>query len=1044
MNLGPGWCEKRDSDAALFSLLGLLLLLFTGCHQATTDAQVPEPQRSLLEVVDGWRYASFRLDPEWSYESLGSQDQKKELRARRLQLAEVELSLKHRLRNSPDFQTQLEWVWLKLIWQEADAALTFLDQMNPEDPAMVNYARAVAYLIKNDKEPQPMHLFSALHDIDSALKEKPQWPPALFNRGIILQKLGFFKEAVANWEQVLRFEIQSEWRLEAEAHSRDMDRLIRAELLTQQDLAQAMESLDAHVWEPMVDRDTQVVRKFLEEDVILKWAQAQVQNSPKSASLLKHLSWIVDFIKSKDVLLIQAMAEELQEADHLEKLTLARGHLQLGEARAALKQFQFVKASHALRQAAVIFGEAPSVGSLMVIYYQAELLFYQRKRPQAFKAFVALAEQLPPEHYPSLKGRINWMLGLLAQFEVQPLRAEVYLQRALACFQELGEHAHTAGILSLMGENKRFLGQTEAAFNHWFQARSHLSKTFDARRGYALAMFANRLMEDYDPELAPYFLDEAQSHAKALNNPQSEVYTHLMSARAWLRINSHRQALFHLNAAKKLIPSPSEPLWDAMIGQLNLLEAQALLVTSPTKSRALLESAKEKVQTGNRKILEEELYRIRADLHLRLGHTPLAEADLKQSITILEALARETADANQNPSVQRKGREVFEKMIRLQWQAGHAENAWRYAERFKTAITAFPTKTEKVVKDFEQVQANLPDGVALVVYVLGEASSMCWILQKDQIKAISLKPNRKEVATLVERLHRHMTLNESHEAVAKALFAAVIQPVFHGISQEKQWVIVPDGALHSLPFGLLRESESHAYLCETWTLVFAPSVTRYLQSLENYKQQSLSKTSALIVGDPSFDTQQFPQLKPLPGALAEASAVASFFIDHQWLAQDQVTPKALTDAMATAEAFHYSGHVMTGALSARFDHLVLAPSAAKEPGVLYAQTIGKMNLANLAWVNLAACAPNRGREMKRSNGLVAAFLHAGVPAVMAHSWDMDDAQTQAFMTSVYRQLEWGKTPAVALQMAQKDAIQKKLPAKHWAGFQIYGGVPPQN
>jgi tetratricopeptide (TPR) repeat protein len=73
-------------------------------------------------------------------------------------------------------------------------------------------------------------------------------------------------------------------------------------------------------------------------------------------------------------------------------------------------------------------------------------------------------------------------------------------------------------------------------------------------------------------------------------------------------------------------------------------------------------------------------------------------------------------------------------------------------------------------------------------------------------------------------------------------------------------------------------------------------------------------------------------------------------------------------------------------------------------------------------------------------GLTSAFLSAGVPAVVATLWAVDDAVTADLMKQFYRELSGGKTVALALKAAQ-DAIRGQQITEHpfyWAGFVVVG------
>ncbi|MCK4773989.1 MAG: CHAT domain-containing protein, partial [Candidatus Krumholzibacteria bacterium] len=73
-------------------------------------------------------------------------------------------------------------------------------------------------------------------------------------------------------------------------------------------------------------------------------------------------------------------------------------------------------------------------------------------------------------------------------------------------------------------------------------------------------------------------------------------------------------------------------------------------------------------------------------------------------------------------------------------------------------------------------------------------------------------------------------------------------------------------------------------------------------------------------------------------------------------------------------------------------------------------------------------------------GLTSAFLSAGVPAVVATLWAVDDAVTAELMEAFYSELAGGRPVALALKAAQ-NAIRGRRNTEHpfyWAGFVVVG------
>jgi hypothetical protein len=93
-------------------------------------------------------------------------------------------------------------------------------------------------------------------------------------------------------------------------------------------------------------------------------------------------------------------------------------------------------------------------------------------------------------------------------------------------------------------------------------------------------------------------------------------------------------------------------------------------------------------------------------------------------------------------------------------------------------------------------------------------------------------------------------------------------------------------------------------------------------------------------------------------------------------------------------------------------------------------------------VVLSSCASAAGRTRAGEGvaGLASAFLSAGVPAVVATLWPVDDVSTQRFIGRYYEALARGAGAADALMEAQ--AWMRARPDTRapffWAGFVLIG------
>ena len=249
-------------------------------------------------------------------------------------------------------------------------------------------------------------------------------------------------------------------------------------------------------------------------------------------------------------------------------------------------------------------------------------------------------------------------------------------------------------------------------------------------------------------------------------------------------------------------------------------------------------------------------------------------------------------------------------------------------------------------------------------------------------------------------------------------------------------VIVPQESLLLVPFAALLDDD-YRYLVERHTLLSAPS----LQTLGLL--QPANGSGAVVVGDPTMPEVPGFALAPLPGAKAEAIAIAPLLNTTPLLgeaATEAVVVPQLTDArwihLATHGLLDYAGEdkrlTVPGAVA-------LAAGAGQD-GLLTATEIADLSLS-AELVVLSACDTGRG-EITGDGvvGLSRSLLLAGAEQVMVSLWAVPDAPTADLMKSFYQQvtadpnLSYGQ----ALRQAMLEAIEQERTPRDWAGFNLIG------
>ena len=261
---------------------------------------------------------------------------------------------------------------------------------------------------------------------------------------------------------------------------------------------------------------------------------------------------------------------------------------------------------------------------------------------------------------------------------------------------------------------------------------------------------------------------------------------------------------------------------------------------------------------------------------------------------------------------------------------------------------------------------------------------------------------------------------------------------------------IPDKSLHFVPFAALYDSRSKQFLVERFEITTVPSLRLFEESLARYRNLSATAGSRgatlLVVGDPTFDASTFP-LPRLPGAEREAREVAGLYKDSRLhVGSDATRLSFLRDAPA-ANVIHFAGHGVVRSDAPMSSYLLFAAdtsgrtSAMLTAGDLFAAELPRTRLAILSGCHTATGGLS---TTEGPSSLARAFFAAGVPAVVASLWAVEDETTARFFTEYHRALQLGDDPTAALRRTQlawlARAKDEPRNASTWAAFTMFGAT----
>jgi CHAT domain-containing protein/tetratricopeptide (TPR) repeat protein len=246
-----------------------------------------------------------------------------------------------------------------------------------------------------------------------------------------------------------------------------------------------------------------------------------------------------------------------------------------------------------------------------------------------------------------------------------------------------------------------------------------------------------------------------------------------------------------------------------------------------------------------------------------------------------------------------------------------------------------------------------------------------------------------------------------------------------GRIRAKHLVFVPHGALHFLPFHALRAGDR--YLCDTYTVSFAPSATVFALCQE---KPGKDLRNTLVMGIPD---------ERAPEILAEVNSVASLLPYPTLFVGGEATVDVLRQQGATSNLLHIATHG-----SYRQDNPMFS-SIRMGDGYLNLYDLYEMRLPSKL-VTLSGCATgmnfvSAGDELL---GLQRGLFCAGASSLLLSLWDVHDQSTAKLMEAFYRNYIASQDLAGALQSAMKQLREENPHPYFWAPFVLSGKVAENN
>jgi CHAT domain-containing protein len=363
-----------------------------------------------------------------------------------------------------------------------------------------------------------------------------------------------------------------------------------------------------------------------------------------------------------------------------------------------------------------------------------------------------------------------------------------------------------------------------------------------------------------------------------------------------------------------------------------------------------------------------------------------------------------------------------------------------------------PTPTE----NFAELKASIPTGTQVLEYSVLKDKLVIWLISNTDFaheeKVISRSDFDEAVLRFVTLVSNPSTDIETLRREGSALYDTLIKPMVPFLKKDLLLCLVPDKNLNYLPFAALISSTSGQYLMSEYRLTSAPSVAMFASSSEfATARDKAGAERLLVVGNPRFSRENFPQLADLPDAEREAREIRHAYESTQprMLIGAQATRSLVQSEMKQSAVIHLALHSIVDEQFPLRSRLVLTASDHNdsiENEVLQAYQIYQLDLPKTRLVVLSSCESGVGRYYggEGVKALAGAFLAARVPLVIATLWRVDSDASADLMIDFHRLRTSEKLATVdALRQAQQHmAVGPEYRYRHpyyWAAFTVTGG-----
>jgi len=953
-----------------------------------------------------------------------------------------------------------------LAWGNRDAAIDELRAAANLDPknAGVQSDLAAALLERAGRMQDPRSILDAYTSADSAVALDPTLLEARFNRALALEWLHLRNDAVGAWSAYLRRDGSSPWAAEAREHQR----VLR---VSPPDWRTAQRALRAAVGAGNDSVPASIAREFpvqMRKEVhlsALAWARAYRGANARPDTILSRALTLGRALAmaTADSLWLDAVQAIIRSTERTDKHRLdatAHGIIAYATGEVYLDKFTPDSATPCFAEAERALAIAQSPVRFLATFGLAKAAYGNRSFAQAL-ATLRRVRTTAPTAYRVVRIQAARTEGLIEG------QREANFYAANAGYSTAIREAAGNGDVGLqirprvgLAGHLASLGLDGEAWNELYTALG-LAETYaeaSIEGGVPTFVKASLLSRARAPRAALLFQQEAIRLASltisslrdslemiAALNRQAELLGR--AGRSGEAFESVQKARMYIERIKV------DSLTAFYTAETDLVDGSVWLGVNPDTALRVLRRAIDSYRHPRYRLALDRALLLFANAYAAAGAMDSAQRAFEAAIAETERRRSKITRPDDRARFLDQARPVIDRMLTFLVERRDTLRALEFLERMRGRVLL-----EHVLEgtpngaatppSIETLRSTLPRGTSVVSYAVLDKEVVIWLIRRDGV-FMYRRPGAVRLEELANRFAKLITARSPDSelsSVAAELYRQLIAPLEARLEPESRVIFVPDRWLHFVPFAALFDGTEGKFVVEKFETGIAPSLQLYTQSLSRYQQlRGSMPPTVLAVGNPAFDVHM-SSLPRLPGAENEAKRVAALYQAPRLLVSGQATKRAFLDDAAISNIVHFAGHGVVRPDAPLLSHLLLTPDASGEAsGTLTARELFDIRLPRTRLAILSGCQTGSGRlsDTEGASSLARALFAAGVPAVVASLWAVDDEDTADFFASYHRRLSRGEDPTSALGRTQREWIardQGTQGASTWAAFALFGAT----